>query len=560
MSLPGPAPFDSLSLVSEDYQNELEDFFSDDMLNSRVGFSAENKSFGLHIAYAHLCELLTVGKLTDPLVREFFDSFAIIENCEKINHYTVLIEPIPAQTPLKQYKAPIQSAMSVQTYSAAAKHLTSVMLGRIKSALGTDEQICIPDLLGSSCDGSCNISHGRISWSLGRAVTLFLRKKLEDKDYVIDDLSLRVQNHKAAHATSPYVREADVLEKLNAAGVPFMPYSKNDKGGGKDTKGQQHKSVKDSPKSPATKSKKGRDEPYCVIKAGARKFQLTKGPVQGYFERWAEEVKQLLTGKGEFEDQSHCPLMLKGQRRPVCARTDLKGFQYNSCGATPCVMAQLLRNSRAKEWIIEVFAREKFDASAVYDLLVENLSADGIIDHGKLLKQDLTPLLLSTAASAATLPDNSPAAEPPVSGDMHATLELLQAKVAAQDGQLQELMSVSSGGSASYWDDGSVVGSGGSVSGWDSASVGSSVASGVSRSDGGNQRVAAAGVSRTPGTPPARVFGAAAGDGSQLMGVNRHDYQQFMAYKAAKALGKGRGRGGYGGRTMLPPLQHPNQN
>ena len=49
-------------------------------------------------------------------------------------------------------------------------------------------------------------------------------------------------------------------------------------------------------------------------------------------------------------------------------------------------MSQLLRNSRAKEWIIEVFARKKFDASAVYDLLVENLGADGIIDHRKLLK------------------------------------------------------------------------------------------------------------------------------------------------------------------------------
>lgn len=96
------------------------------------------------------------------------------------------------------------------------------------------------------------------------------------------------------------------------------------------------------------------------------------------------------------------------------------------------------------------------------------------------------------------------------------------------------------------------------MSGWDSASVGSSVASGMSQSDGGGQRVAAAGVSRI--LPPARVFGAATGDGTQLMGVNPYEYQQFMAYKAAQSLGKGRGRGGYGGRTMLPPLQHPNQN
>ena len=36
MSQPGPAPFDSLSLMSEDYQHLLEDFFSDNMLDSRV--------------------------------------------------------------------------------------------------------------------------------------------------------------------------------------------------------------------------------------------------------------------------------------------------------------------------------------------------------------------------------------------------------------------------------------------------------------------------------------------------------------------------------------------
>ena len=96
------------------------------------------------------------------------------------------------------------------------------------------------------------------------------------------------------------------------------------------------------------------------------------------------------------------------------------------------------------------------------------------------------------------------------------------------------------------------------MSGWDTASVGSSVASGMSRSDGGGggQRVAAAGVSRVP--PPARVFGAATGDGMQMMNVNPYEYQQFMPFKAAQSLGKGRGRGGYGGR--LPPIQHTNPN
>ena len=80
----------------------------------------------------------------------------------------------------------------------------------------------------------------------------------------------------------------------------------------------------------------------------------------------------------------------------------------------------------------------------------------------------------------------------------------------------------------------------------------------MSRSDGGGggQRVAAAGVSRVP--PPARVFGAATGDGMQMMNVNPYEYQQFMAFKAAQSLGKGRGRGGYGGR--LPPIQHTNPN
>ena len=111
--------------------------------------------------------------------------------------------------------------------------------------------------------------------------------------------------------------------------------------------------------------------------------------MQKLFERWAGEVEQLLSGKGEFEVQSHCPLMLKGQTRPVCARKDPKGFQYNSCGAERCVIAQLLRNSRAKEWIIEVFKQKKFDATAVYDLLVKNMSAAGIIDHVQLLGHDL---------------------------------------------------------------------------------------------------------------------------------------------------------------------------
>ena len=279
MALPYPAPFHSLSLVTDDYQHELKDFFSKDMLKSRVGYRAEQKSFGLQAAYAHLCDLLTDEKLTDPLVREFLDCFAIIENHEKGNHYTVLVEPVPAQTPLQQDQAAIQSAMSVHTDSAAVKHLTPGVLERIKSALGTAEQICILDLLSSSCNGSCNISHGRISWPLGRAVTLFLRKKLDDKDYVIDDLSLRVQNYKASHTTSEYVREAVILEKLTAAGIPFMPFSKGKKGGRKVIKEQQHKSVKDSAKTPSTKSKKGRDEAYCLIKAESRRFQLTKGPV-----------------------------------------------------------------------------------------------------------------------------------------------------------------------------------------------------------------------------------------------------------------------------------------
>ena len=548
MAVAGPAPFHSLSLVIDDYQHVLMSFFSQDMLDSRVGCKAENKSLGLHVAYAHLCELLAKDKSTNPLVREFFDCFAIIENDVKKIHYTVPVEPVPAQPPLQQGQAAIQSAMSVHTGSPAVKHLTPKVLERIKLALDTNEQVCTLDLLGSPCNGSCNITHGSISWQLGRAVSLFLREKLDDKDFVIGDLSQRNQKHKTANTSSVYVKEAEVIAKLTAAGIPFMAFSKGLKGG---KKGQQLKPGKESAKKPSAKPRRGRDEPYCLIKAESRDFHLTKGPVKKLFETWAGEVEQLLSGKGEFEVQSHCPLMLKGQPRPVCARKDLKGFQYNSCGAEPCVIAQLLRNPRAKEWIIEVFKQKKFDATAVYDLLVKNMSAAGIIDHVQLLGHDLTPFLLSKASSASTLLTKGPAAEPPVGEDMHAQIALLQ-------GQVAELMSNGSGGSVSGYDDGSVVGSGGSMSGWDTASVGSSVASGMSRSDGGGggQRVAAAGVSRV--LPPARVFGAATGDGMQLMNVNPYEYQQFMAFKAAQSLGKGRGRGGYGGR--LPPIQHTNPN
>ena len=107
-----------------------------------------------------------------------------------------------------------------------------------------------------------------------------------------------------------------------------------------------------------------------------------------YFRRLSEkDVTKLLDGTGKFKGQSHGPLMLESAKNHICARTFKSKF-FDTCRAEPCVIAQLLRNPRAKGWILEAFGEMQFDGAAVYDLLIENLSPEGIVDHGKILQED----------------------------------------------------------------------------------------------------------------------------------------------------------------------------
>jgi hypothetical protein len=253
--------------------------------------------------------------------------------------------------------------------------------------------------------------------------------------------------------------------------------------------------------------------------------------------------------------------MLEDQPNFVCARTN-KGKHFDSCGAKPCVIAQLLTNPGAKVCILEVFEEIRFEAQAVFDLLVMNMSPEGIVDHNKILKVDHRNLIRPRAASATAAPtnvpasDNGPAEDPQGRIDFEAAVSRLMAINESNQQQIQDLLSIKSDPS------------------WDSCSVGSSVSS-ISQYGGGQQRVAAAGLQRLPVVPPTGMNQfqmappvAAGNDGQPFnVAMNMNEYNQFKAYQTAKSLGaRGRGRqpgnvagrGVYGGR--LPPLQNPSQN
>lgn len=145
---------------------------------------------GLHEVYGHLCELQRECKLKEPFVKEFFDSFVTIENEERDKHYVgaddsnVSLTDVPSTSLQKPI---VHNAMSA-TSDSAARHLTEDMLVRIKEAVDTDEKVCVPDLLGSQCDGTCSIVHDQISWALGMGITLYLREKLGDETFQTPDL------------------------------------------------------------------------------------------------------------------------------------------------------------------------------------------------------------------------------------------------------------------------------------------------------------------------------------------------------------------------------------